>query len=188
MAIYGFAASVLPVWVLLCPRDYLSSFLKIGTLALLVLGVIIAHPTLHAPALNYTFLSGGPIVKAPDLSVCVHYHYVRGDQRVSCLGQQRHDAEDDLQGDGCPHDRLCAMLVEGLVAVVALIAAASLPSAHYYHMNTMWKDLPTYQRQIEELAQKEDQADVENKQPVSLPLVCASIKCTRRCAAGRAGR
>src|SRR5262249_49761404 len=52
IAAYGFIASVLPVWLLLCPRDYLSSFLKIGTIALLVLGVILANPTLHAPPVN----------------------------------------------------------------------------------------------------------------------------------------
>src|SRR6202000_2803263 len=60
MAIYGFIASILPVWLLLCPRDYLSSFLKIGTVILLVVGIILAHPQLHAPAINYTFIHGGP--------------------------------------------------------------------------------------------------------------------------------
>src|SRR5439155_1143127 len=59
MAIYGFVAAVLPVWVLLAPRDYLSSFLKIGTIALLVIGTIVANPVLHAPAVNHVFLKGG---------------------------------------------------------------------------------------------------------------------------------
>src|SRR5262249_36967230 len=59
LAVYGFVASVLPVWLLLCPRDYLSSFLKIGTIALLVIGVIVANPRLEAPALNHHFQSGG---------------------------------------------------------------------------------------------------------------------------------
>ena len=59
IAAYGFIASVLPVWLLLCPRDYLSSFLKIGTIALLVVGVIVANPTLAAPAINHHFQSGG---------------------------------------------------------------------------------------------------------------------------------
>ena len=54
IVIYGFVASVLPVWLLLCPRDYLSSFLKIGTIALLIVGVIVAHPRLQAPAINHT--------------------------------------------------------------------------------------------------------------------------------------
>src|SRR4029079_2861304 len=62
MAAYGFIASVLPVWVLLCPRDYLSSFLKIGTIALLVGGVIIANPKMEAPMFNGIFAKGGPTV------------------------------------------------------------------------------------------------------------------------------
>src|SRR5205823_756267 len=57
---YGFAASVLPVWLLLCPRDYLSSFLKIGTIALLVVSVLVANPVLPCPTLNHEFLDGGP--------------------------------------------------------------------------------------------------------------------------------
>ena len=63
MAVYGFVASILPVSILLLPRDYLSSFLKIGTVALLVIGVILARPELQAPAINTAFLAGGPIVK-----------------------------------------------------------------------------------------------------------------------------
>src|SRR6185369_16390918 len=62
MAIYGFVASVLPVWVLLCPHDYLSSFLKIGTIAILVGGVLIANPKMEAPPVQGIFLSGGPTV------------------------------------------------------------------------------------------------------------------------------
>src|SRR6185295_16612217 len=62
IAIYGFVASVLPVWLLLCPRDYLSSFLKIGTIAALVLGVLIVNPTLHMPATTAFCSGGGPIV------------------------------------------------------------------------------------------------------------------------------
>src|SRR3954466_3133509 len=58
MAAYGFIASVLPVWMLLCPRDYLSSYLKIGTIAFLILGVILVHPTLNMPAFT-PFINGG---------------------------------------------------------------------------------------------------------------------------------
>src|SRR4029077_11337038 len=60
LCIYGFVASVLPVWMLLCPRDYLSSFLKIGTIVLLVAGVLIANPVLPCPAVNEHFKDGGP--------------------------------------------------------------------------------------------------------------------------------
>src|SRR5579864_7102490 len=50
--VYGFAASALPVWLLLAPRDYLSTFVKLGTIALLALGIVALHPTLHMPALT----------------------------------------------------------------------------------------------------------------------------------------
>ena len=52
LAAYGFIASVLPVWMLLCPRDYLSSYLKIGTIALLIVGVLVVHPHLKMPAVT----------------------------------------------------------------------------------------------------------------------------------------
>ena len=63
MAGYGFIASVLPVWMLLCPRDYLSSYLKIGTIGLLILGVILVHPNLNMPALTPFIAGGGPVIQ-----------------------------------------------------------------------------------------------------------------------------
>ena len=65
MAGYGFIASVLPVWLLLAPRDYLSSFMKIGTIALLVVGVIVVNPVLQMPAFSDYIGGGGPIVPGP---------------------------------------------------------------------------------------------------------------------------
>src|SRR5258706_13692345 len=62
MAGYGFIASVLPVWMLLCPRDYLSSYLKIGTIAFLIIGVILVHPNLNMPALTPFTAGGGPAI------------------------------------------------------------------------------------------------------------------------------
>src|ERR671919_1599983 len=62
MGAYGFIASVLPVWLLLCPRDYLSSFMKIGTIAFLVLAVLIVNPELHMPAVTQFAAGGGPIL------------------------------------------------------------------------------------------------------------------------------
>src|SRR5206468_4646348 len=52
LLVYGFAASALPVWLLLAPRDYLSTFVKLGTIGLLAVGIVIMHPTLHMPALT----------------------------------------------------------------------------------------------------------------------------------------
>jgi carbon starvation protein len=62
LALYGLAASILPVWMLLCPRDYLSSFMKIGTIAFLILGVFIVHPQLKMPAFSQFIGGGGPII------------------------------------------------------------------------------------------------------------------------------
>ena len=97
---YGFVASVLPVWLLLCPRDYLSSFLKIGTIALLVVGVIVANPTLQAPPINQHFATAaGRTFDGPHLPVRLHLHHVRRDLRLPRPGLVGHDAEDDRQGD-----------------------------------------------------------------------------------------
>src|SRR5690349_20155877 len=65
MAVYGFVASVMPVWLLLCPRDYLSSFMKVGTILFLALGVILVNPRLQMPAVTSYAFGGGPIVPGP---------------------------------------------------------------------------------------------------------------------------
>ncbi|MFO0908678.1 MAG: carbon starvation protein A [Isosphaeraceae bacterium] len=136
IAAYGFIASVLPVWLLLCPRDYLSSFLKIGTIALLVLGVIIANPKLEAPAINHQFASGGgpyfdgPIF--PYVFICIMCGAISGFHSLVSSGTtpKMVDKESHIRAIGYG-----AMLIEGLVGVVALIAAAALPNAMYYDIN-----------------------------------------------------
>jgi carbon starvation protein len=62
MAAYGFVAAVLPVWLLLVPRDYLSAYMKIGTIAFLVLAVVIVHPSLEMPAFSQFVGGGGPVI------------------------------------------------------------------------------------------------------------------------------
>lgn len=148
MAIYGFVAAVLPVWVLLAPRDYLSSFLKIGTIAMLIVGVLIANPKLEAPALNHTFLSGGPIVKGtvfPFLFITIMCGAISGFHALVSSGT----TPKMVQKEG--HTRMIgygAMLIEGVVAVIALIAAASLSSNDYYAMNTELSEVPKYYDKI----------------------------------------
>lgn len=133
---YGFIASVLPVWMLLCPRDYLSSFLKIGTIALLVLGLIFANPTLKSPALNEVFLSGGPTFKGsifPFVFICIMCGAISGFHALVSSGTtpKMINKETDIRTIGYG-----AMLMEGLVGIVALLAAASLdPIKHYYPIN-----------------------------------------------------
>ncbi len=125
MAIYGFVASVLPVWVLLCPRDYLSSFLKIGTIALLVGGTILANPKLEAPAFNKVFMTGGPTVSGqifPFLFITIMCGAISGFHALVSSGTTpkmvKKESDARMIGYG-------AMLIEGLVGVVAMIAAAA---------------------------------------------------------------
>lgn len=136
LAIYGFVAAVLPVWLLLLPRDYLSSFLKLGTIFLLVGGVIIANPKLEAPAISPHFAQGGgpyfdgPIF--PYVFICVMCGAISGFHALVSSGTtpKMVNREGDVRMIGYG-----AMLMEGLVAVVALIAAAALPNAMYYDIN-----------------------------------------------------
>jgi carbon starvation protein len=145
MAIYGAVASVLPVWFLLCPRDYLSSFLKIGTIVLLVVGTLIANPHLQAPAVNWTFIRGGPIVGGnifPFLFITIMCGAISGFHALVSSGTtpKMIDRETDARMIGYG-----AMLIEGLVGVVAMIAAASLHPGDYYAINTDLAKVPAYQ-------------------------------------------
>ena len=107
ICIYGFVASVLPVWLLLCPRDYLSSFLKIGTIALLVGGrdrrQSEARSAADQPALCRRRRADS---QRADFSVLLHLHHVRSDFRLSRPGFLGHDAQDDLARKPHPHHRL----------------------------------------------------------------------------------
>ncbi len=145
IAAYGFVASVLPVWLLLCPRDYLSSFLKIGTIALLVVGVIVANPRLEAPMVNHQFQDGGgpyfdgPIF--PYVFICIMCGAISGFHALVSSGTtpKMVDREGDIRMIGYG-----AMLMEGLVGIVALIAAAALPNAMYYDINIDLAKRPQY--------------------------------------------
>ncbi|MCC6418183.1 MAG: carbon starvation protein A [Gemmataceae bacterium] len=132
---YGFIASVLPVWMLLCPRDYISSFLKIGTIALLVIGVLVANPTLPCPAVNETFQDGGPTFPGsifPFVFICIMCGAISGFHALVSSGTtpKMINKEGDVRMIGYG-----SMLIEGLVGVVALLAAASLPIDLYYDIN-----------------------------------------------------
>jgi carbon starvation protein len=151
LAAYGFIASVLPVWMLLCPRDYLSSFLKLGTIALLVVGVIVANPTLQCPALNRQFLHDGPTFKGaifPFLFICIMCGAVSGFHALVSSGTtpKMIDRESHVRMIGYG-----AMLMEGLVGIVALIAAAALGPKLYYDINTSLPDVPRYQKDLDQL-------------------------------------
>jgi carbon starvation protein len=151
LCVYGFVASVLPVWLLLCPRDYLSSFLKIGTIAILILGVILANPVLECPPVNPVFRGGGPTFQGgifPFVFICIMCGAVSGFHALVASGTtpKMIDRESHIRAIGYG-----AMLMEGIVGVVALIAAASLDQRLYYDINVDLARAGTYQKDLDRL-------------------------------------
>ena len=136
IATYGFTASVLPVWLLLCPRDYLSSYLKIGTILLLVGGVIIVNPPIQMPGITEFAKGGGPIIKGPlfpFVFITIACGAISGFHALVASGTtpKMVDRESDCRAIGYG-----AMLMEGLVGVTALIAACVMPPEDYVAINT----------------------------------------------------
>jgi carbon starvation protein len=149
---YGFIASVLPVWLLLCPRDYLSSFLKIGTIALLVFGLMLANPVLKAPHLNYEFINGGPTFSGslfPFVFICIMCGAVSGFHALVSSGTTPKMVDKETQVRAIGYG---SMLMEGLVGIVALLSAAALdPVKHYYPINVPLAEAQKYHDQIAKL-------------------------------------
>ena len=136
MAAYGFVASVLPVWMLLCPRDYLSSYLKIGTIALLVIGVLVVNPPIQMPGVTEWAKGGGPIIKGPlfpFVFITIACGAISGFHALVGSGTtpKMIDKETDCRVIGYG-----AMLLEGLVGITALIAACVMPPDDYVAINT----------------------------------------------------
>src|SRR5881396_2485807 len=136
MAAYGFIASVLPVWMLLCPRDYLSSYLKIGTVAVLIIGVIVVHPNLQMPAITPFVAGGGPVIPGkvyPFVFITIACGAISGFHSLISSGTTpkmiKKETDARMIGYG-------GMLMEGVVGVVALIAATSLFPGDYFAINT----------------------------------------------------
>jgi len=135
LALYGFAASVLPVWLLLAPRDYLSSYMKVGTIFALIAGVLIVRPDLHFEAFTRFVSGGGPIIPGklfPFMFVTIACGAISGFHSLVSSGTtpKMLDKETDTRFIGYG-----AMLMESLVGVVALIAACSLHPGDYYAIN-----------------------------------------------------
>ncbi len=134
--IYGFAASVLPVWLLLAPRDYLSTFMKVGTIALLALGILLARPIMEAPAISQFAGSGtGPVFAGslfPFLFITIACGALSGFHSLISSGTTPKLLEKEGQmrliGYG-------GMLTESFVGIMALITAAILNQHLYFAMN-----------------------------------------------------
>ena len=135
MAIYGLVASVLPVWLVLEPRDYLSTYVKLGTIAALVVGVFVVHPNIRFPNFTQFVHGGGPIIKGslfPFLFITIACGAISGFHSLVSSGTtpKMLDKETDARFIGYG-----AMMAESLVGVLALIAACSMYPGDYFAIN-----------------------------------------------------
>ena len=137
MIIYGFFAAVLPVWMLLAPRDYLSTFMKVGTIVMLALGIILARPSLHVPAVtDFASTGKGPVFAGslfPFLFITIACGALSGFHALVSSGTTpkllQKESQARLIGYG-------SMLTESFVAIMALIAAGVIDQHLYFVMNS----------------------------------------------------
>jgi carbon starvation protein len=135
LAGYGFVASVLPVWMLLVPRDYLSSFMKVSVIALLACGVILIAPTIELPRLTGFSAGGGPIIPGPlfpFVFITIACGAISGFHSLVASGT----TPKMIERESHAMIGYSAMLMESFVGVIALVAASILVPGDYFAINT----------------------------------------------------
>jgi carbon starvation protein len=133
---YGFAAAVLPVWLLLAPRDYLSSYMKIGTVLALALGILIVQPVINMPATTQFVSGGGPIIPGPVwpyVFITIACGAISGFHSLISSGTTPKMLETESQARMIGYG---SMIVEGFVGVMALISAVVLVPGDYLAINS----------------------------------------------------
>ncbi|MDD3223954.1 MAG: carbon starvation protein A [Clostridium sp.] len=136
LALYGFLAAALPVWLLLLPRDYLSTYMKIGVIGALVVGIIFVRPDIQMPAVTKFANGGGPIIPGkvfPFLFITIACGALSGFHALISTGTTPKliNNEKDILPIGYG-----AMLLESFIALMALIAATVLPTSDYFAINS----------------------------------------------------
>ncbi len=161
LPVYAFFATALPVWMLLTPRGYLSSFMKIGVFAALIVGVVFINPTIQFPALTEFIHGGGPILKGavwPFISITIAcgaisgFHAFIGSGTTPKLVDKWSDIRPVAFG---------GMLAECLVAVMALIAATSLHPADYFAINSSPEVFKTLGMTVVDLPQLSEKMGID---------------------------
>jgi carbon starvation protein len=159
IAVYGFLASVLPVWLLLSPRDYLSSIMKISVIALLAIGLIIVAPEIRMPAFTEFGKGGGPIIPGklfPYLFITIACGAISGFHALVSSGTtpKMIMKESDIKPIA-----VGAMLTEGAVSIMALIAATSLLPLDYFQINVPVDKLQAILPKLHEMGFTESNLD-----------------------------
>ena len=137
LALYGFCAAALPVWLLLLPRDYLSTYMKLGVILILTIGIIIVRPTIQMPAITEFVKGGGPVIQGkvfPFLFITIACGALSGFHSLISSGTTPKliKNEKDILPIG-----FGSMLLEAFVAVIALIAATVMPTTDYFAINSV---------------------------------------------------
>src|SRR6516225_2212430 len=133
---YGFVASVLPIWLLLAPRDYLSTFLKIGTITMLAIGIVLVRPDMKMPAITRFIDGSGPVFSGtlfPFLFITIACGAVSGFHSLISSGTTPKMLENERQARFIGYG---AMLMESFVAVMAMVAASVIEPGVYFAMNS----------------------------------------------------
>jgi carbon starvation protein len=163
LGLYALAASILPVWLLLAPRDYLSAFMKIGTIGALILGVLWVRPDFHMPALTQFTQGGGPIIPGPMFPfafITIACGAISGFHSLISSGTTPKMVSNELHMRPIGYG---SMLMEGVVGIMALVAATSMYPGDYFAINVPVAAYEARVQQNPELFQKVNLAELSSE-------------------------